>query len=131
MEKKGPEEKLRAYIRNFAEILEGNPYLPRIMMREFASGGHHFPDILAKDMLNILGILLGVLEEGVEEGVLIEANPFIVQMMIVGIMIFYKTTAPLRRKYGLLHKEISAVDQKHPGAGEQEIENLVLRALSK
>lgn len=34
----GAEEKLKAYIRNVAETLERNPYLPRIMMREFASG---------------------------------------------------------------------------------------------
>ena len=94
-------------------------------------GGRHFPEILAKDLANILGILLGVLKEGVEEDVLIEANLFIVQMMIVGIMAFYKTTALLRTKYGILHKKLAAMDQKFPGAGEREIENLVLRALRK
>ena len=66
-----------------------------------------------------------------ERGVLIETNPLIAQMMIVGVMAFYKTTEPLRAKYGFLNDKLFGMDKKFSGVADREIERLVLRALKK
>jgi AcrR family transcriptional regulator len=40
-----PEEKIRVYIATLAAVFDENPQMPRIMMREMASGGRNLPGV--------------------------------------------------------------------------------------
>ena len=52
-----PEQKLKTYIKNFVKTMERYPHLPNMMMREIASGGKHFTDTVAKDLISMMIIL--------------------------------------------------------------------------
>jgi len=127
-----PEEKLRIYVQAFARTVQENPRLPPIMLQEVASGGRNLPDIVIQDLGRILLLLTGVLEEGVEKGVFVEANPVVIHIMVIATI---SMTRVMRPRLG----EIAASRQEYAGALERfetshaavarDVEDLILRAL--
>lgn len=93
-----PEEKLRNYIKNVALSMDRNPWMPPIMLREMASGGRNLPEAVVAGMVRIFTILGGIIEEGVRQGVFIATSPILVHFMIMGALVFYKTSAPVRAR---------------------------------
>jgi len=126
-----PEEKLRIYIRAFARNIDENPQVAPIMMREVASGGRHLPEVVARDMFRIVNMLREILKEGVEKGIFVETIPFLIHIMVIGSMITYKTSAPIRAKYGWIPKAIKSMGDKISGNISGEIERLILKAVKK
>ena len=126
-----PEEKLTTYIRNMADTVDRNPWMPRIMMRELASGGAHFPDAALKSFARIMVVLGEILGEGVRTGVFVETTPVLLHMMVMGAFVFYKASAPIRAR----EPRLSAKTAKAEGMVSEEIageiERLILRALLK
>jgi AcrR family transcriptional regulator len=124
-----PEEKLKAYIRTFVQTFEQNPHLPPIMMREMASGGHHMPEIVITDLGRILTILMGILDEGVRQGVFVEAKPSILHLMIIS-PIFMRSRMELiasrRKEHARLLRQF---DMEQPIVVGREIERFVMRAI--
>lgn len=130
-EAQSPEEKLRTYIRNIARSTDQNPLIPPIMMREVASGGQNFPDVVAQDIGRIIGILTGILNEGTEKGVFVETTPFILHMMVIGALMFYKASAPIRARLDWVPEKVKMLDVKISGGVSEEIEDLILRAIKR
>ena len=126
-----PEEKLRVYVRTFARNIDDNPQVAPVMMREVASGGKHLPEVVAQDIFRIVNMLRGILNEGVKKGIFIETVPFLIHIMVIGAMITYKTSAPIRARYNWLPAGIRRLDDKISGDIAGEIENLILRAVKK
>jgi TetR/AcrR family transcriptional regulator len=126
-----PEEKLRVYVRTFARNIDDNPQVAPVMMREVASGGKHLPEVVARDIFRIVNMLRGILKEGVDKGIFIETVPFLIHIMVIGAMITYKTSAPIRSKYGWLPASVKKLDDRISGNIAGEIENLILRAVKK
>jgi TetR/AcrR family transcriptional regulator len=125
-----PEEKLTMYIRGLTRTIAEHPFLPGIMMRELASGGGNISERVAEDFAGILAIPANILAEGVSKGVFINTNPVILHMMIVGFMMFFKTTEPVRKRYcAMLPEQVRSLNEKSIADGMKEIERLVLRAL--
>lgn len=128
-EVEGPEEKLRAFIVNIAEAVDKNPELPPIMMREVASGGTHLPGVVIEDIASILTILIGVLEEGKKKGVFAETVPFLIHMMIMGTILFYKRAAPIKDRQAWIPQTVKRSDKKLKGGLGEEVSRLVLKAV--
>ena len=126
-----PEEKLRVYVRTFARNIDDNPQVAPVMMREVASGGKHLPEVVARDIFHIVNMLRGILKEGVEKGIFIETVPFLIHIMVIGAMITYKTSAPIRARYNWLPASVRRLDDRISGNIAGEIENLILRAVKK
>ena len=126
-----PEEKLRVYVRAFARNIDDNPQVAPVMMREVASGGEHLPEVVARDIFRIVNMLRGILNEGVKEGIFIETLPFLIHIMVIGAMITYKTSAPIRARYNWLPAGIKKLDDRISGDVAGEIEKLILRAVKK
>jgi len=126
-----PEEKLKIYIRNVVRTVSQNPQIPSIMMHEIASGGENFPEVVIKDVTAIVGILAGILHEGTKEGLFAEANPFIVHMMVLGCIVFYKNMEYVRSKHPRFPQTLKKLDKRLPSALAEEIEKLVLKAVKK
>jgi len=126
-----PEEKLKAYIRNIASVVDGNPWMPPIMLREMAAGGKTLPEAVLREMMRLFSILGGIIDEGVRQDLFIAATPPLVHLMIMGAFVFSKTSTPLRMK----HEGFPEAWKKDGGmiSGEiaQEVEKLILRALKK
>jgi AcrR family transcriptional regulator len=130
-EDQSPEEKMKTYIRSIIMTIENNPRMAPIMMRELASGGAHFPPVVGRDIARIIGILTDILEEGVKKGIFIPTVPFILHMMVIGSLMFYRASAPVRAKLEWIPE---VVKQLSAGINEEvagEIEKLILRAISR
>ena len=130
-EEKRPEEKLKTYVRNIVRNVSQHPQVPPIMMHEIASGGLNFPEVVVKDITAIVGTLAEILAEGAKQGVFVETNPFMVHMMVLGTVIFYKNMKSVRDKHPAFPETLKRLDKERPGGLAEEIERLVLKAVKK
>ena len=126
-----PEEKLKAYIAYIADAIDKNPEWPPIMMREIAANGAHLPRVVIEDIVAVLTILIGILDEGVRKRIFIEVPPFLVHMMIVGTILFYKKAQPIKERQAWLPADIKALDKKLKGSLGEEVTRLVLKAIKR
>lgn len=124
-----PEEKLKAYILFIADAVDKNPEIPPIMMREIASGGANLPRVVVEDIASVLTILTGILEEGRKKGIFAEVVPFLIHMMILGSILFYKGAGPIKDKQMWLPADVRARDKILKGNLGAEVARLVLRAI--
>jgi len=123
-----PEEKLITYIRNVAEALDRNPWMPPIMLREMAAEGENLP---VRELLRIFSLLAQIIEEGVRQGVFFAATPSLVHLMIMGAFVFYKTSTPLRARQDWISEEWKQGQGLVSEEIAEEVANLILRALKK
>ena len=126
-----PEEKLKVYINCIAANVDKNPELPSIMMREVAADGAHLPRVVVEDIVSVLTILVGILDEGRKKGIFVEVVPFLIHMMIVGTILFYKKALPIKDRQSWLPAEIKARDKKLKGSLGDEVAKLVLKAIKR
>ena len=126
-----PEDKLRGFIQTIASMVDRHPELAAIMLREQASGGKHFPEMVAQDLAQILGILTEILDEGVRSGIFRETVPFIVHMMIIGAIVLFKMSSPIRAKLAPLVDSFEKMSTNLSGPVAGEIEMLILNAVRK
>ncbi|MFC1821525.1 TetR/AcrR family transcriptional regulator [Thermodesulfobacteriota bacterium] len=126
-----PEAKLETYIHNLFQTIQKNPYLPQIMVREIASGGRYFPEVVLEDFATILGILMNILREGAEKGVFIKTNPLMVHVMFIGPVMSLKVIEAIKGEGTILAETLSRVIKTFPENIEEEIQKLVLRAVKK
>ncbi|MDD4357451.1 MAG: TetR/AcrR family transcriptional regulator [Smithellaceae bacterium] len=126
-----PEDKLQIYINCIASAVNKNPEIPPIMMREMASGGAHLPRVVAEDMASVVTILLDILEDGTRKGIFVETAPFLIHMMIMGTILFYKKGAPIKEKQLWLPARLKSRDKKLKGSLGDEVGRLVLKAIKK
>lgn len=125
-----PEEKLKAYIHSIGDTLKQHPYLPPIMMREVASGGTYFPDIVATDIAIIIQLIEKILSDGHESGVLFNTNPLLLHFLVVGGFAFFLTSRPVRNRFSkLADKEVLLPDEMDASYLSDELEKLILRSV--
>jgi AcrR family transcriptional regulator len=127
----GPEEKIHVYINTIVEAVDKNPEIPSIMMREVASGGATMPRVVLEDIASILTIVAGVLEEGRKKRVFIETVPFLIHMMVMGTILFYKKALPIKERQSWLPDTIKARNKKLKGSLKDEVAKLVLKAIKR
>ena len=129
---KTPEEQLRRYIRTLAAEIEDTPYLSRIMLRELAAGGRGLPEVVLQSLSRILAMVEEILDEGERKGIFVPAIPFMIHMMVLGTLIFYKTSAPFReRSPQLAEKTLKGREKASAEEIAAEVEELIIRALRR
>jgi AcrR family transcriptional regulator len=126
-----PEDKMKLFIQTIAGIVDQHPELAAIMLWEQASGGKHFPEMVAPDLARILGILTEILDDGVRSEVFVETVPLILHMMIMGSVVFFKMTSPIRARFAPLVPPLQKMSRNVSGEVAAEIEKLILNALKK
>lgn len=126
-----PEEKLKAYIRNIAAVVDRNPWMPPIMLREMAAGGKTLPETVLREMVRLFSILGTIIDEGVRQNIFVAATPPLVHLMIMGAFVFTKTSAPLRMRHEGFPEAWRQDRGMVSGDIAQEVERLILRALKK
>ena len=123
------EERLRGFVRTLAGLIDQNTDLAAIMLREQASGAKHFPDIVARDFLRIIGLITDILAHGAKSGAFKQTTPIIVHLMTVGTLVFAKMSSPIRSK---LAGQVPFFENFGVGCElAAEIENLILDAVRK
>jgi AcrR family transcriptional regulator len=94
-----PAAQLQAFIRTVATLAVRQPQFPAIWLRELAEGGRHLDASTVGRMKDIVGTLAALLAWGVERGEFRPANPFVTQLSIVGPLVMFAASAPLRARF--------------------------------
>jgi TetR/AcrR family transcriptional regulator len=93
-----PEEKLRGFISTIAAEAQSRPHFPPTWFREIAEGGAHLDDETLRDIAAIVAMLAGIVGEGVAAGRFQPVNPLLVHGGIVGPVLLFFASAPLRQR---------------------------------
>ncbi len=126
-----PEEKIRTYLKTLMKTFDENPQMPRMMMREMASGGHSLPGVFFQDLFSIFGVLSAIIEEGKETGVFIDTFPLLVHFMAIGTTVIYKTVVPVLLASEHAPDEVKKFGHRYIRHAAREIEKLILKAILK
>ncbi len=93
-----PEQRILAMVEAIAREAEARPHFPPIWLREIAEGGAHVDKETMAIVAGILQQLSGAVGEGIASRGFLPANPLLVQLGIVGPLLMFFATGPLRRK---------------------------------
>lgn len=93
-----PEQRVLAYVREFAASARELHHLAPIMMREVAGGGAQLPDSALQQMGRIVNALGEAVRAGIASGVFRDVNPFIAHMLVVGGLSFFNAGTPIRAR---------------------------------
>lgn len=101
-----PGEALASLTGAMAGLFERLPMLPRIMAMEMASGGARMPDAAMAAFRRIFGVTRALLARGQVSGALRPAQPIFVHLTLVGTLVVYCLSAPLRRRFAEAARDI-------------------------
>jgi len=93
-----PEEQIRAYVEAFEHLAEERPHMPRVILRELASGGQHLSPPVLKAFLEVFSIIRGSLEAGQRSGVFRPVDPLTAHVLLVGGTMLLRAVRPLRTR---------------------------------
>lgn len=92
------EERLRAYAEVFERLAAARPHMPRVILRELASGGQHLSPRVLQAFLEIFSVLRGTLQEGQASGELRPIDPLTAHVLLVGGTMLLRAVRPLRAR---------------------------------
>jgi AcrR family transcriptional regulator len=93
-----PADRICALVEAIAREAEARPHFPAIWLREIAEGGTHVDPATMAIIVGILEHVARAVHEGVAAKRFRPASPLMVQLGIVGPLLMFFATAPLRRK---------------------------------
>jgi TetR/AcrR family transcriptional regulator len=119
---------LRRFVQGFGDIVGRNPTWPTMMLREVLSGGAHLNREMLPNFLNVFSLVREIVNRGMREGVFRPVNPFLTHLSLIGGLLFYFATAPMRER---LAAE-GMLPMKMPERKEyvRHMEELAVRALA-
>ncbi|KHK04126.1 TetR/AcrR family transcriptional regulator [Desulfovibrio sp. TomC] len=94
-----PGEDLAALTAALADLFSRLPMLPRIMAMEMASGAANMPAAALAEFRRIFAVTRGILARGQAAGLLVPAEPVFVHLTLVGSLIVYSLSEPLRLRF--------------------------------
>ena len=92
-----PPARVRILVETIAHAAEARPHFPPIWLREIAEGGAHIDKDTLAVVARILEHTVVTVQEGVRSRRFKPANPFLVQLGIVGPLLMFFATATMRR----------------------------------
>jgi AcrR family transcriptional regulator len=92
-----PPTRVRIMVAAIAHEAEARPHFPPIWLREIAEGGRHLDKETLGVVARILQHTVVTVQEGARTGVFRPANPYLVQLGIVGPLLMFFATAAMRR----------------------------------
>jgi AcrR family transcriptional regulator len=105
-------ERLRAAIAGVAKALKVNPDHPRIVLREFASGGSNLQPEVLERLVNILGMVRHLLADGVRNEEFRATDPVLTHLTLVGASLILSAAAPLGERVSEIDSGIGFPDDK-------------------
>ena len=95
-------QRLEAVITALTRMVQRHPDHPRMMLREIASGAASLePEVLAA-MLEVLGVVRGLIAEGTAAGEFRPIDPVLTHLTLVGAVVFLNATTPIRERAAAL-----------------------------
>jgi AcrR family transcriptional regulator len=128
---KDPIENIKTYIWSVGSHLEKHPYIAPIMLRELTSMGRHIPDVVIKDVAQIMTLLSEILIEGKEKQVLRQTNPVLFHFMVVGTIFLSKIVQNVKDADRLPPSIPKELLESLSGNKIAEVEEMALRIVEK
>jgi AcrR family transcriptional regulator len=124
------DRRLREFVRVIAAHSGRNPAFPAMLIREVISGGRHIPDSMLPRFLSIFQCVRGIVEAGVGEGTFRSVDPILTHLTIIGSLVFFFATSPMRERMFRAGKMPSDVAAPTPEAFVVHIQELMTRGLA-
>lgn len=93
-----PMERLRAWASALGEIMDEKPDFAALFLREVLSGGEHLEGGAEKGARQALDLLKDTLSRGRERGELLDVDPFLVYLLLLGGAVLARLSAPYRER---------------------------------
>jgi len=94
-----PDEALREFMGLFAEIATvRRPSFPALFLREAIEGGTRARAVIVPYLRSVLSAVAEVIARGVRQGSFRPVDPLLTHLTIVGTLMFFFATAPLREQ---------------------------------
>lgn len=97
-----PVGKVRAFVAALVAEAERRPHFPPIMLRELAEKGTHLDPDTLRLMSRVPRALHAIIAEGAATGAFRPVPPFLVYLTIIGPLMFYFASAPVRERLARL-----------------------------
>jgi TetR/AcrR family transcriptional regulator len=94
----GAEAKLERWIEELAAAMQHDPSMPPIILRELADGGTRLDPELLRRMTALVPMVVGILEQGRNEGVFDATDPLAMHLVLMGAIILFTVNAPIRKR---------------------------------
>ena len=123
-----PEDKLCQFVEAIADEAEARPHFPPIWFREIAEGGTHLGAATLADITGVVRALMAILQQGTRARRFRRVNPLLVHGGIVGPLLMYFASEPLRRRLargGL--KGATSIDRRDVVAHVQRVSLGILK----
>jgi TetR/AcrR family transcriptional regulator len=93
-----PEDRIRAIVEAIAREAEARPHFPPIWLREIAEGAAHVDKETMAIIAGILQQMAAAVRDGISTRGFFPANPLLIQLGVVGPLLMFFASGPLRRK---------------------------------
>ncbi len=90
------EHKLRTFIASLAQSVNSNPSFAPLVLREIASGGADLTPEVLQQIGRLMELLRDILKEGETSGVFKPVSPIVMQMQIMGGMLYFSAGSRIR-----------------------------------
>ena len=125
--RRAPDEKIAAFIEAVVREGEARPDFPRMMAREIADRGRRLDAATIRTMARLPRTVAGIIEEGIAAGRFVEVDPVLTYFILVGPMMLYLMSAPVRVAIGRL--KLFDTDRLRTEAFIQHLQAVARRAL--
>lgn len=103
-------DRLRAIITGVSEALKANPDHPRIVLREFASGGTNLEPVVLARLVQIFGLVRGLLADGVRSEEFRATDPVMTHLTLIGASLILNAVAPLGERVSEIESGVEFPD---------------------
>lgn len=90
--------RLDALIGAFADLYDERPAFPAMMLREVLAGGPHLDEQVLPEFLAVFARIRKLIADGVRDGSFRSVDPLLTHLSIVGSLVFFFATHPLRER---------------------------------
>ncbi len=121
---------LKLYINAFYQHAKDDETFIRMLTREIASSGKHFPNNVMDIFIKIVSLLNNILDNGYKEGVFLKNDAKVVHFLIIGAISFFILSAPIREN--LKNREMDVPDFLiTDGDINENLYKIILKGLEK
>lgn len=119
---------LREFVRLFAGLAAARPGLPAMLLREVLSGGRHLDDDVLPHFLGVFAQVRRIVARGIRDGIFRPVDPLLTHLSLIGALVFFFSTSPLRARLGAEGK--LPVAPPSDAAFVEHLQNLITRGLA-
>ena len=122
------DQQLKQFVDLFAGLVARQPRFPAMMLREVLSGGRHMDEDVLPLFLTVFSTVREIVAKGIRSGQLRSVDPLLTHLSLIGALVFYFATEPLRDR--LFAEGKLPVVKQPPAAFVKHMQEMVAHGLA-